>query len=351
MSTFNNSLEILGAAYGLRDVSQQVGRAVRRARGGLDTLSIRADNATFGDSWPWVPKTLTVVYRYGPNGGPGVKVVREGETLTIGQSEYDASRDSASGPPTSGGNPLTIWGASYGPADVTAKVRAQAGGSEDLALTADNATYGDSWPGVQKALVVVYSHPRRPLTTAIVHENVPLNVVAEDELQILGAFYGKAAVTDRAAAAIDRNAKPQTLTITADNGTFGDTWPWVPKTLTIVYRYGSDGAALVKTVREGEMVTIGAAEQKESRAGVLGVPVPYGELTVFGASYGPADVTDRVSALAAADPNLSFTANNELFGDSWPGVPKMCAVVWGYEGRPWQTGLVQEGSALSLRPA
>lgn len=349
MGILDHQLDILGAAYGLRDVRTQVTKAVN---GSVmpNTLSIAANNQTFGDSWPGVPKTLTVVFRFGSDGRVLVKTAREGETLSLGAGEYQASRDGASTAPPTGDDKLIVWGASYGPADVTAKVRSAVGADQTLQLAVGNAIFGDSWPGVPKSCVVVTSYRGTPLLTQILTEGSPGSAVPGENLQILGAAYGKRDVTAVVAGKIDRGANPDTLSVSADNATFGDSWPGVPKTLTVVFRYGSDGAAAVKTAREGQPLTIGEAECAASRRNASSVPPVPGLLTVFGASYGPAVATDQVTSGIGSDQRLAFTADNAKFGDSWPGVPKTFVLVSAYGGAPPRTAIVQEGSAVALQP-
>jgi hypothetical protein len=349
MGILDNQLDILGAAYGLRDVRSQVAKAVNAAVM-PNSLSIAATNQTFGDSWPGVPKTLTIVFRFGSDGRVLVKTAREGETLSLGAGDYQASREGASIAPPTGGDKLIVWGASYGPADVTAKVRSAVGADQTLQFAADNATFGDSWPGVPKTCVVVTSYRGTPLLTQILTEGSSCSALPGEDLQILGAAYGKRDVTAVVAGRIDRRADPNTLSIAADNATFGDSWPGVPKTLTVVFRYGSDGAPAVKTAREGQPLAIGEAERAASRRNASCVCPAPGLLTVFGASYGPAVATDQVNGRIGSDQKLAFTADNAMFGDSWPGVPKTCVLVSAYGGAPARTAIVQEGSPVALQP-
>jgi hypothetical protein len=348
MPIINDQLEILGAAYGLADVAARVRQAVDQSVM-PNTLSIRADNGTFGDSWPWHPKTLTVVFRYGSDGAALVKAVREGETLTLGQADYDTSRAGASIRPGVAGR-LTIYGASYGPADVTAALRRQIGGDQSLSYTADNAAFGDSWPGVRKTCVVVYSYQGDGPQTEIVIETGAGATMPGHDLQILGAAYGRADATAKVAAAVARQADPETLDIGADNETFGDGWPGVPKSLTVVFRYGSDGAPAVKTAREGTRLSIGADDHAASRRKPSTETCVPGYLTIWGASYGPADVTTKASSGVGSDQTLALTANNETFGDSWFGVPKACVLVSSYYPQAPSVTIVQEGGPLILQP-
>jgi hypothetical protein len=348
MTVNSNQLQILGAAYGRSNVERVVSKAVNW-QAIPNTLSIRADNPTFGDSWVGVPKTLTVVFRYGSDGAALTKVVREGEVLTLGQADYDASRAGASSATSKHGN-LTVWGASYGPADVTNVVRSRIGGDQNLHFTADNQTFGDSWPGVPKTCVVVSSYGGSPATTEITQETQTASVEPANELQILGAAYGLADVGAKVRSLVNTSARPQTLDIGANNQTFGDPWPGVPKTLSVVFRYGSDGAPAVKTAREGGSISIGAADATASRAKASAQTAVPGMLTVWGASYGPEDVTGKVSGRIGSDQVLRVSADNASFGDSWVGVPKSFVLVSSFGAGPPAVQILQEGAAAIVAP-
>ena len=72
-----HNLIIIGAVYGLADVTYQVRSMVRN-----NHLSVSARNHVFGDTYHRVRKTLVVVYRYG-DGPCRTKIVTEGQTLRI----------------------------------------------------------------------------------------------------------------------------------------------------------------------------------------------------------------------------------------------------------------------------
>lgn len=71
------TLNILGAAYGLADVTRQV-----RSLVSSNHLRVAARNRVFGDTWRGKKKTLVVVYQFG-NGPYWMKIVTEGRTLRI----------------------------------------------------------------------------------------------------------------------------------------------------------------------------------------------------------------------------------------------------------------------------
>ena len=64
---------ILGAAYGLADVTEKV-----QTLFGKGAKDVFADNSVFGDSWPNNKKTLVIVYA-SRSGNPTVKIAVEGE--------------------------------------------------------------------------------------------------------------------------------------------------------------------------------------------------------------------------------------------------------------------------------
>ena len=66
---------VLGAAYGLADVTEQVQTLFDQG-----AKDIYADNSVFSDSWPNNKKTLVVVYA-SPSGKPTVEIAVEGECI------------------------------------------------------------------------------------------------------------------------------------------------------------------------------------------------------------------------------------------------------------------------------
>jgi hypothetical protein len=206
------------------------------------TLNVVANNATFGDSWPGIKKTLVVVFE--SEGKPTLKAVVEDQRLSL-QTDL----------------PLQILSATYGPADVTAKVKSRID-NQEIHLTADNGTFGDTWHGVKKSLTVTYQFGNEQPQTAIVAEGSALHITYTSRppyhpstdpahLQILGAAYGLGDVTNRVAGLSSNNS----LIVTANNQTFQDQWPGVQKTLSVTYRYGQE-APRVAFAKEGQQVRI-----------------------------------------------------------------------------------------------
>lgn len=309
-------LEILGATYGTKLVTETVERLVKD-----DALDVYADDATFGEAPPYgTRKTLVIAYRYGGQDAR-LLVTKEGDEAILA---FEA-------------NPLWILGAAYGPGDVTDQVRDRVRDNA-LRVRAENDVFGDPWPRVVKTLAIVYRYGSQAPRTLVVKEKEEASIAPpsgqagardDGELSILGAAYGPADVTGIVSSLIRRNA----LRVRADNATFGDAWPEHPKSLVVVYRYrGLDPRTL--TLKEGEEGAI--------------VP-PHGpSLRVLGAAYGPADVTEKVRSLVRGG-GLQVSADNATFGDSWHGVPKTLTLVYSRDGSPPNAVAVPEGKTITIR--
>jgi len=231
----STSLEILGAVYGLADVTAKT-RAAVDANG----ISIQASNQVFGDTWVGAGKTLVVAYRLF-QGEPQLAIVVEGNTLVIPQ--------------------LFIVKAAYGKGDVTETIKAlvnQQGGRQ-LDTTASNSIFGDTWYGQGKSLVVFYQYGDANVQTAVVGEGQRLLIKYNSQntqgtqssaYGILGAAYGLADVTAKV-----RTLFAQKQPLHASNSVFGDSWVGAGKTLVIAYGTGRDSAKLV-ILEENQSITL-----------------------------------------------------------------------------------------------
>ena len=214
-------LKILGAVYGLKDVTSKAQSFVKGGR-----FYAVANNATWGEGWKGVTKTLVVVYEY--NGVPSmVDIAVENNRMYFIASPA-----------------LRILGASYGPADRTEKVISLVKNTA-LEVVADDKTFGDTWPGRAKALVVIYQYGEEKPDVAIARQGRVMNIVYRPgpdylppadptNLDILGAAYGLRDVTAKVRSLIRGNA----LNFNADNSTLGDNWHSKTKSFTLVYQYG-----------------------------------------------------------------------------------------------------------------
>ena len=207
----------------------------------------------------------------------------------------------------------------YGLADVTTTARSFVHDGE-FDATANNATWGDSWPGNKKTLVVVYDYVGAVSMLNVMKENEKMHFIASPSLSIHGATYGPAPVTKKVVSLV-RN---RTLNVVANNDTFGDTWHGHTKSLTITYQYGQE-RPIVEIAKEGSALNIiytpGSADYLP--------PTDPTSLNIVGAAYGLGDVTSNVQALVLNN-QLNITANNETFGDTWPGTEKSFTLVYQY---------------------
>lgn len=321
MTSQPGQTKILGAAYGLGVVTDRVSQMVEN-----NNLEISASNAIFGDPWHGVRKVLTVVYK-DSNGSIRTTISEEGGKIKIGQDHQQNSQQVPK-----------IFGAAYGKADVTDKVRSLVS-KRKLHFQVENHVFGDSWHGVLKSLVVVYqlgdAKPRVGIvrehqTFSFSEDNQPSEWATMDlgQIQILGAAYGLADVTNQVASKIQNSV----LQVQADNQSFGDSWYGTRKTLVIVYR---DAQGNIKTsiAEEGSPLRISAQPPQIPK--------------ILGAAYGKTNITDKVRSMIAKG-NLEIPAENRIFGDSFPGVVKSLVVVYQFGDDKPRVGIIREHQTLTL---
>ena len=254
---------------------------------------------------------------------------------------------------------LIIYGAAYGPEDVTAKVRNFCRGQK-LSFTVSNSTFGkDPWQRTRKTLVVVYTYNTMypQVHTIIIEEgsqcviNPPsqppsfpkdrldstdlkaIQLVssrqmkaANQSLVILGAAYGMKNVTQSANEHLSPDGEFDQL---ASSDVWGDTWPGHRKTLVVVYEY--DGLQMLDAVKENERMQFIASPP----------------MMILNAAFGLADVTNKVRKLVK-NRSLTVTANNETFGDSWPGVKQTLVVIYQYGEEIPLVRFVKENETLKI---
>ena len=156
-----SKLTILGAVYGIGDVTAKAQSLVSN-----NSLSVTADNATFGDTFYGVVKTLAIIYQYG-NQLPQTVIAPENSEISINYVP------TATYCPTSDKNTLTIVGAAYGLGEVTSRMQASVSNG-NLTTTANttNCSYGiDTFPGNVKVLTVVYQYGSNAMLVSITQEN------------------------------------------------------------------------------------------------------------------------------------------------------------------------------------
>ncbi|ETO31232.1 hypothetical protein RFI_05889 [Reticulomyxa filosa] len=347
-SSNTETLYILGAVYGLMNVTEDVKRLVTN-----NQLAVYASNKNKTTRQKDVKKTLVVVYKYGIDAyAAGVAFVEEDKRLVITQNTREWYFHEFNLRP----NKLTIFGAVYGLEDVTTSSRNLISHHE-LVVDVNNKTFGDTWPSfdflyvhtnirihmtlrmffflkkkdVKKSLVVVYGYDMSmttshvacagewegteeleitPLSKWTLHE---LTVQERDNLIILGAAYGLSNVTDKVTRLVSNNQ----LTVSASNQVFGDCWCNVKKTLVVVYKYGVNATSVGIAIVEEEKKMIITRNSREWTHNKFQLqPDTY---IIFGAAYGVADVTTKTQSLLS-NSQRTVVANNKIFGDSWPGI-------------------------------
>jgi len=163
------------------------------------------------------------------------------------------------------------------------------------------------------------------------------------QLIILVAAYGPMDFTDIARGRISNNS----LTIEASNNVFGDPWIGIQKSLVIIYQYGNS-KPVVATAREGSQITIVPAEENHQP---WSVSPSGGELTILGAAYGLADVTNQITSQINEN-QLNFVSNDATLKDSWYGIQKTFVMAYQYSPGKIMTviGKQNENIFVSIAP-
>ena len=235
-------LKILGAAYGVHDVTNRAQRLVSddgREFNQPVITDVWGNGGSCGKK-----KALVVVYTY--SNTYMVDIAIKGQRM-----HFIASP------------PLCILGAVYGLKCVTTNVQYLVK-NRSFSAKASNSTFGnDSWRWVKKTLVVVYQYGDETPTVATAIEGKPLEFryakrpefsgcSNPSTLTILGAAYGPRDVTLTVQSLVDEK-DGATLHFKANNDTFGDPWWGHKKSFVIVYRYGYD-APQVQAIKEGQSI-------------------------------------------------------------------------------------------------
>jgi hypothetical protein len=280
MASFHHqSIEVIVAHYGKADVTRKAQELVSQG-----SLSFRASNENFGDNWPGVVKSFSIAYKV-DNGPVQSVVVTEGELVTLVTLRN-----------------VHIISATYGKADVTHKAQ-EIVSQGNLSFHASNENFGDNWPGVVKSFSVDYRIGGGPVQAIAVTEG---ELVSLHNVHIISAVYGKAEVSEKVLEIVSQG----NLSFHASNENFGDNWPGVVKSFSVVYRIG-DGPVRTIVVTEGELVSLH-------------------DVHIISAVYGKADVSERVRKILQSQ--SSFHASNSTFGDTWPGIRKSFVIVYDIGG-------------------
>ncbi len=151
-------LFILGAAYGLEPVTQQVRDLVKNRQ--LDLTP----NVNLPETWLRNYKSFVMVYQFG-NEKPQLFISDEFKKVSIRYEQKEQEEVKI--------NPdqLLILGAAYGLQDVTTNVKSSVYKNELVALV-NNTLFGDdaSWRLSSKTLVVVYQYGSSPPVVSITQE-------------------------------------------------------------------------------------------------------------------------------------------------------------------------------------
>ena len=231
---------------------------------------------------------------------------------------------------------VEFLGAAYGKGNVTQKAKELVSAEGEFNQLVSNGVWGDTWYGVPKTLVVVYEYDGLQMLD-VVKENERMHFIASPPMTILGAAYGLADVTSK----VSELVKNHSLTATANNSTFGDSWVGIPKSLVVTYQYGEE-LPTVSAVKENETMEI-IYSKKSTFLGSTDPDV----LTILGAAYGSSDVTQKAQNLVKGN-TLQTKVDNSVFSDPWVGVRKSLAIVYRYGRNQRQTKIAAEGSEMSV---
>lgn len=166
----SSKLIIYAAIYGLADVTAIVRKKVNQK---TQSLSIKAENGVFGDSWPNVWKSFIVVFGFG-TGYVETRVVKEHETVHIDKSQFSSKYQAENAYGV-----INVLSAVYGLKEDSKMVQDRVE-KHNLKVSANNHVFGDSFEGWRKTLVVVYrmgvANPRDPV------DNVYVKIAQEGQV-------------------------------------------------------------------------------------------------------------------------------------------------------------------------
>lgn len=316
-------LTILAAAYtGHKDGQEDV---TARIRSWVSEQQILAwwrpvDLGAQGDGWGHV---LVIVYRYG-DGPARTMILPTGWAIELSPREDDRHHAGSSAPRPAA-DQLTILGAAYGRSDVTAAARAKVNADNRLYADVTDAEWGHAGPTIStKPLVVVYQLGSGP---PIIHltRSTKRAFINAPPLQILGATYGTADITQAIAAQV----RSGTLEVQADQRLAGvDPWPDVHKTVAVVFRYGDEtheAGVVVKPDQEMVVITPDMAPPPtRSTAQKFG-------LKVLGAVWGLSDCT-FIARRETRQDCMRLAATNDNWQDGWPDHAKTLTLVYQIDG-------------------
>ena len=145
-------LNIIVAVYGLKTVTEKIANLI--IDGNPQTLDFKVNNQIIGeDGWRGQRKSIMIVYNY-DGGDLQVAAAKEDDILSISPDKLKTPKF-ISNESNENSDKLSVLAASYGPDDVTYKVRNLISSYNTLSFVVSNSVFGDSWYGVAKILVIV----------------------------------------------------------------------------------------------------------------------------------------------------------------------------------------------------
>jgi hypothetical protein len=145
-------LNIIVAVYGLKTVTEQVKGLLDE--GDPKTLSFIVSNRVIGeDGWHGQRKSITIIYNY-REGDLQVATAKEGDVITL-SPKLSTAPNAIIRENSTGNHRLSVLAATYGPHDITHKVKKMISFYNTLLFPVNNTVLGDAWHGVEKTLVIV----------------------------------------------------------------------------------------------------------------------------------------------------------------------------------------------------
>ncbi|EFC40232.1 predicted protein [Naegleria gruberi] len=261
----------------------------------------------------------------------------------------------------------SVIGASYGKTNVTQYFRfLQENKAEfNMVMNIKNVECFDDLNTIQRALVLVVEDERNELwyeifsgefsafATRKITKSLNAHTCKKHGIQVVLAVYGLLECTQKVADIFDKQTGNE-LTVHASNSVFGDPWPNVFKSFTLVYRVklqsGQWSEPRVKVCEEHALLRVDIIEELnssivfEANSPLSSIVrkrrheavnkevckyVPQDGINILAATYGPEDVTEKVKEFLNTERTfLRVEATNNTFGDTWAGVIKYLVVYY-----------------------
>ncbi len=196
-----------------------------------------------------------------------------------------------------------------------------------------------SYPLVCIIGIFVYSVPMVSAATA---RTIAVPGPFVGSLKIYRAFFYTLDVTT-----IVRNKRNLRITsagnmefyIMAANTLFTDPYVGYAKTLAVAYQFNGQLPRLVVAIENQELSADNTASSKYYAVS---------DVKIYGAYYGPTDVTAAVATLAQAG-TFNIQASNSLFGNTWSGNTKLLAIFYQNPAGDDKLAVVGPGSYVNMK--